>query len=390
MTTSERTPSDEKRTISGHHEGSIWWREDRKRWVVEVSLPNGRRRTAQARTKPEAKQKLKLLLGTKRAAAGLHPRMKFGRFLAFWVANVSESLGPKTASGYRGIVNNHLIPGLGHYRMDELGVQDVQTFINDPERGVSAQTAVHHRAVLVQAFNDAARLEVVPLDWNPAAKSRAPRVLGLPPRILSLEGITRITDDPEPDRLHALWVLNACSGMRQAEMLGLTWDDVDGATVKVRHQLVRQNGEWVRRELKTKRVRDTEIPDDAVNALRRHRGQQARDRLASGHGGAYTGLIFTTPTGTPIYGWLVLRDWYRMLDRLGLPRMTFHAGGRHTYSSAAMEVGTDWRVAADQTGHSTAAMVGHYSHVSPALRRQAAADYQAGLDEARTSPSVDG
>ena len=388
MTTKEAVSSDVERRINGHHQGSIWWREDRRRWVAEVSLHDGRRRTAQTKTKSEAEKKLRLLLGTKRAADGLHPRMKLGRYLAFWADKIAESVAPKTARGYEGIVRNHLIPGLGHYRMDELGVQVVEAFIHNPDRGVSERSAGHHLAVLQKALNDAARYEIVTPDWNPAEKATAPRVNALPSAVLSLGQIATIIDDRKPDRLHALWVLNACSGMRQSEVLGLTWDDIDGSTVKLRYQLAREQGEWIRTEIKTKRIRDIELPADAVQALERHRLRQAEERLAQGVTGEHRGLTFTTPTGTPLYGWEVLRDWYQMLERLGLPRLVFHAGGRHSYSSGAMEAGIDWRVAADQTGHSTAAMVGHYSHVSPALRRRAAKDYQAALDGARQVPGL--
>ena len=61
--------------------------------------------------------------------------------------------------------------------------------------------------------------------------------------------------------------------------------------------------------------------------------------------------------------------------------MTFH-DGRHSYISALMHLGVDWRVSADQTGHSTAAMERYYTHGSPESRRGAAATLQAGLEAA--------
>lgn len=51
-----------------------------------------------------------------------------------------------------------------------------------------------------------------------------------------------------------------------------------------------------------------------------------------------------------------------------------------------MHLGVDWRVSADQTGHTTAAMQKHYSHGTPESRRQAAATLQAGLDAVGTQP----
>ena len=54
-------------------------------------------------------------------------------------------------------------------------------------------------------------------------------------------------------------------------------------------------------------------------------------------------------------------------------------------NSALMHLGVGWRVSADQSGHSTAAMQKHYSHGTPESRRQAAATLQAALDAAATA-----
>jgi len=144
-------------------------------------------------------------------------------------------------------------------------------------------------------------------------------------------------------------------------------------------QLARKDRQWVRKPLKGGRGRQVELPRAAVEALRLHRERQATERSAQGLPSEYDGLVFTTSAGTPLYGAPVLAEWYAALERVGLPKITFH-DGRHSYVSALMHLGVDWRISADQTGHTTAAMERHYAHGTPESRRRAAAALQAGLD----------
>lgn len=56
------------------------------------------------------------------------------------------------------------------------------------------------------------------------------------------------------------------------------------------------------------------------------REQQLAERAGLGLTEPYEGLVFTTAAGAPLYGAEVLSGWYKALDRIGLPRVTFHDG----------------------------------------------------------------
>lgn len=364
---------------AGRNEGSVWYRADRKRWVAEVSLPDGRARTVQRATEPAATKALGLLLATVNAPPALPPNSQLGKFLLHWLDRTKDELDPKTHSGYRGIMVNHVIRFLGKVKVDRLTVAQIEWYYAEVGQVLAAQTVAHHREALCSAFTAAERWSVIPRGSNPARLSRGPRVAENPRPILSVAQIKRFLEDPEPGRLHALYVLDLCAGARESELLGLTWPEIEGTTLHLRHQLARQHGAWVRKPLKGGRIRDAELPRAALEELGRHRERQLAGRAEQGLTGAYDGLVFTTEEGAPLYGAPVLEGWYDALARVGLPRLTFH-DGRHSYDSALMHLGVDWRVSADQTGHSTAAMERHYSHGSPESRRQAAATFQAGLD----------
>ena len=88
------------------------------------------------------------------------------------------------------------------------------------------------------------------------------------------------------DRLEALYVLAISTGMRQRELFGLRWQDVD--VERRRLQLVRQ--------LKTRQSRRAVVLSElAVTALVEHRERQAAERERQGVGWEEHGLVFPTP-----------------------------------------------------------------------------------------------
>ena len=72
-------------------------------------------------------------------------------------------------------------------------------------------------------------------------------------------------------------MLSVTTGLRQGELLGLKWDDVDleNHLVRVRRTLVRKKGRVFLGEPKTKRSRRTvRLTEPAVDALRDHLARQ--------------------------------------------------------------------------------------------------------------------
>jgi integrase len=87
----------------------------------------------------------------------------------------------------------------------------------------------------------------------------------------------------DEDRLEALYVLAVTTGMRQGELLGLKWEDVDleREVLQVRRTLVKNGGKLGLGEPKTKKSRRTvHLTGRAVGALKQHRKAQAEERLA--------------------------------------------------------------------------------------------------------------
>ncbi len=164
-------------------------------------------------------------------------------------------------------------------------------------------------------------------------------------------------------------------GLRQGEALGVRWEDVDleAQTLRVRYALQRIDRKPTFVEPKTTRSRRTlPLPPSIVTALRAHRVRQLEERLLAGERWQDWNLVFASTVGTPLDGHNVTHRLQKHLERAGLPRQRFH-DLRHCCASLLLAQGVHPRAVMEILGHSQIALtMDTYSHVMPAMLRDAA------------------
>ncbi len=142
----------------------------------------------------------------------------------------------------------------------------------------------------------------------------------------------------------------------------------------IRASLQRYDGAYHRDEVKTFRSRRTlGVPEPLAAQLRQHRRRQLGVRLQAGP--AWKGndwdLVFTTPSGTPIYGSYLTRTFQRALAAAGLPRQRFH-DMRHAAASFMLAQGVPLAAAQRVLGHSSIAVTNDiYGHITVDATRDA-------------------
>jgi integrase len=184
------------------------------------------------------------------------------------------------------------------------------------------------------------------------------------------------------DRLEALYTVGLALGLRQGEILGLRWSDVDldGGELRVAQALQRVNGrlQFVEPKSITSR-RTVRLPNTVIRALRSHRVRQLEERLLAPDRWEKSDLVFTTSFGSPLDGRSVTRRFQAALEKAGLPRLRFH-DLRHTAASIMLAQGISPRVVMETLGHSQISLtMNTYSHVMPSLKRDAAERMDAAL-----------
>lgn len=328
--------------------GSVY--PERGQWVAQLSMgPRAKRRYVR-RTRPTRRE---ALLALAELRAERHPeratRLTLSDYLVGWVSSV-RNLRPATLHAYANAIDYHLVPTLGHLRLSELSALDVERALSQLADRLSPKSLRNVHAVLRRALGQAVRAGI--LDRNVASREfvDAPRVPSEEPHALSIAEVHRLLAATAGDRLEALFVTAIGTGLRQGELLGLAWEDLEleRARISVRRELVRRDGRYIRDELKTPQSRRAvPLSPSVVAALQAHRQRV----VEAGFVPTATGPVFTNTTGGPLNGGWLTHRFYRLLDQAGIPRLPFH-NLRTTYSSRLAEAGVSDIEIARLLGHS--------------------------------------
>lgn len=196
------------------------------------------------------------------------------------------------------------MPALGKIRLQRLSPQQVQALLNSKlAEGLSSRTVQYIRAVLRRALGQA-------LKWGLVARNAAtlvdsPRVEHHEIQALNVKEAKKLLKALRGHRLEALFTIALALGLRQGEVLGLRWQDVDFKKRQLRVQVLhRIEKEYRLAEPKTQKGKRTlDLPDQAHGALRRRRLIQQEEKLVAGSRWQERwGLVFTTRGGRPLEG----------------------------------------------------------------------------------------
>ena len=164
-------------------------------------------------------------------------------YLDRWLTDsVKGSVKAVTFGSYSALVRNHISPALGRNKLKSLTPAHLQGFYRSKlDSGLSPRSVQYMHTVLHRALKQAVRWSLIPRNVSEAVDP--PKVQREEIRPLSREGARTLlqTARETGDRLEALYVLAVHSGLRQGEMLGLRWEDVDleAGTLQVRRTAYR-------------------------------------------------------------------------------------------------------------------------------------------------------
>lgn len=360
-----------------HGEGTIRQRPPRNGkpglWEGQLLLPSGKRKSVYGKTQREVRDKLATLrTEIERGVEVGSKQQTLAAFLDSWLDTVVlQQCSEKTHKDYCQIARNHLKPTLGKTKLSALSAQHVQRMLDEKRKqGLSSRTIQYIHAVLRAALNDAMEWRLIA--WNPAMAAKPPRMVRKEVEGISEEQAHSILDTFRGHPLEVIVTTALTTGMRQGELLGLRWANVDleMRAVSVRNQVKRTKGEYAFARLKTKESRRIlSIPLFLVNLLREHRARQLEERLRLGSAWTDLDLVFPSSLGTPMDGTNVTHRFKRRLAEAGLPPMTFHEL-RHGAATLMLTQGATLAEIKEFLGHSQIAITADiYAHVAPELKR---------------------
>jgi integrase len=290
-------------------------------------------------------------------------------------------LRPRTFADYKRIVNKHLIPAFGKVPLVKLGPEHVRELLRaKTDEGLSARRVRVIRAVLHTALDEAFK-------WGRIARNvvdlvMAPRASRYQAIVLNEKQAKAFLKAASKHRLGAMFCVALAVGLRLGEALGLRWEDVDlqNGTLTVRQALQRVEGKLQFVEPKSEKSRRrVQLPEIAVDTLKRHRTRQKKDRLKAGGDWQDSTVVFTSSVGSPLDERNVRRAFKDVLTAAKLPKMRIH-DLRHTCATLLLAQGVHPKVVQEILGHSQISLtMDTYSTVLPTVSRAAAEQMDAVL-----------
>jgi integrase len=177
------------------------------------------------------------------------------------------------------------------------------------------------------------------------------------------------------ERLEPLYVLAVTSGLREGELLGLKWEDLDLETgmLQVRRSLSEARSGRIFEAPKSGKGRSVRLTQRALSALKKHRKRQLEERMKRAGLWQEHGLVFPSQVGTPIGGRNLNRSFKRHLERAELPRTFRFHDLRHTCATLLLRQGVNPKFVQELLGHGDVSLtLNVYSHVLPDMGDQTA------------------
>jgi integrase len=243
------------------------------------------------------------------------------------------------------ICRNHLIPAMGHFRLDRIGKPQIERYkAIKVSQGLAAKTINNHLTVL-------RKMLVVAHEWD---------LIDFVPHIQWLKTVPPdfdFLDFDEAERLFAsadgkwrpMILFAARTGLRLGELRGLTWRNVDLQRGRV---TVMQS--YVRGRIgptKNNRVRTIPVSGETLSTLKEHRKRSGS-------------FVFGNGNGDPVAAMTSRRALHRACGAAELRQIGWHTL-RHSFASHLVMKGVPLKVVQELMGHATIEMTMRYAHLAP-------------------------
>lgn len=373
----------------GAGEGTIVKRKD-GRWMGAVTVGTdpktgkpkrkyfyGEKRKEVARKMTELKQQL--FNGTYIRQS----EIKLAEWLNRWNEGRKSQVAYSTYRTYKAWIENHINPDLGDIKIKELTARQIQNLLNNKlengriktDGGLSVNSVKHIYATIHSALSQAVKEQLI--IRNPATAVKPPRKQEeYKIQTWTKEEVNKFLAQAAKHKYYIVYYLAVNTGMRQGELIGLKWEDVDfdKKRIEVKRQIQRTDEGLVFKKTKTKAGnRVIPITDDVIRELKRQKIRQNEKKLALGKNyNNDVDLICSNSVGNPIDAKKIYNFFKEISREAKLPEIRFH-DLRHTFATLFLECGGSIKVLQQILGHSSISVtMDTYSHVTDEMLDNAA------------------
>lgn len=357
------------------------WKQKTKA-LSATTKTEAKRQLAQWRAEMEAEAEREAAQGAR--SGGLKASATVPDYVAGMVDRLeaSKAIEASTVRSYRNTCK-YIAAAFSGVTVKDLTAAQVQEWEAElTGRGLSSSAVGKCHRLLKQAMKEAVNLDLIVK--NPLDAVKPPKRVLKKPGInaLDLEGRTRLLNALDMMELTPRTIaarISLYTGLREGEVCGLRWCDVDleSGTMHIRQAIGSGiGGEYVK-QTKTDKTRDIAIPEDLAAILERWKAKQVQT-MAKAEAILQPSTYVLSGTEKHLGVTALCRQWAALAQDLGIKGTegripTFH-DLRHTWATMAVAAGADIKTIAGNLGHANSAVtLNVYASPDPDARRRVAA-----------------
>lgn len=370
------------------------------RYTIGIDPRTGKRilKSVYAKTQAEVKRKLVAVITSAKqepVAVVKTKGLTFGSWLDTWLTTYCIGIKPNTVEQYRYQIKHNIRPSLGKVYLVSLTAERIQKLYSalmlphmitlesgkrKKRPGLSPKSIKNVHGVIHEALDKAVQLHYLPA--NPADCCELPKTQKTPINPIPDEYIQPFLQAVQKDTFSDLFLVDLFTGMRQGEILGLTWECVSfkKQILTVRYQLQKERKEHGKYQLvslkndKERIIKPAPFVMDVLQNVKTRQEAFRKDCQGPWHNDL--NLVFTNEKGEHCCKATVYNHLKRICRRIGIPKTRFH-DLRHTFATVSLQNGDNIKLVSDNLGHATVAFtLDVYGHVSDKMREESAARMQ--------------
>lgn len=366
-----------KETRNAQGSGSIRQRKDGS-WEARYTL--GRdpgtgkqvRKSVYGKTQQEVRKKLNAATMAIDSGTYTEPsKLKVVDWLNIWLEEYTINLKPLTLKSYRTQINNHIVPALGNMKLTALKPHQIQAFYNRISEDYSPKTVKNIHGVLHKGLKQA--LELGYIASNSADVCKLPKIVKTEIKPMDKTQIPAFLEVIKDQPFEALFTVDLFTGLRESEIIGLTWDCInfDAGTLYIYRQYQKLKGGCAFATLKNGKTRTISPAPLVIDILRKVRAQQLERQLMAGSAWDNPDhFVFTNELGAPLKHETVRVHFKKLVTKANMPELRFH-DLRHSFAVLSLQVGDDVKTVQENLGHHSAAFtLDTYAHVTETMRKE--------------------
>ncbi len=297
-----------------------------------------------------------------------------------WLDNFKANrVKHSTMDNYDTYFRLHIAPYIGHIKVKDLTTLTVQRLYNQLEKkGMSAKSVYNVHGMLHGMLDKAVKLNL--LHQNVSKNCELPRFVKHEMYPLNKDEVGQFMGLAEDDQYYLMMRLDFFTGLRESELIGLSWDcvDFDKHTLRVYRQFVRiasgpDKGKMMYMPLKNGKERTITLTTSALNVLKEAKRRQSEMRLRAGSSWENEhNMISTRENGRFVRFKTLYIHFKAIVKKMGRPEVRFH-DIRHTFATLSLQSHVDPKTLSEALGHATVAFtLDVYGHCNEDMKQQAA------------------